>query len=68
MSRLPAPARAIPGQPGYGNANAGYILGIVGTVIWGVIIAIYLVILLGLFATAESWEDYARVVLPGVAA
>ncbi|MEV4422369.1 DUF4190 domain-containing protein [Patulibacter sp. NPDC049589] len=49
-------ARAIPGQPGYGSANAGFILGIIGTILWIAVIAFYIIVIVGIAST--DWDSY----------
>lgn len=51
-------ARELPGQPGLGQARAGYICGIIGTV-WGAILLILIVIYVIILATlVHSGETY----------
>lgn len=57
--------RELPEQAGYGRANVGYVLGIVGTVWWVVVIVGYVVLLLVVASAVDSGSDYASL-LPEV--
>lgn len=47
----------IPGRPGWGNANAGYILGIIGTVLGILVIVAFLVWFVALASLVDSASD-----------
>lgn len=49
-------AEQLPGRPGWGNANAGYVLGIIGTVL-GIVLVVAMVIYLIVVAAVVSEVD-----------
>ncbi|MEV4423577.1 DUF4190 domain-containing protein [Patulibacter sp. NPDC049589] len=54
-------AERLPGRPNWGNANAGYILGIIGTILGivaVVIVVIYLVVIAAAVDSIDDWDTY----------